>query len=345
MDISAIVNVQISLSASSVSQKGFGTLHIMGKSGRFAAETARVYTSLSAMAADWAGHLTDPEYLLAQAYFSANPAPLKVLVSQVTDAAPVDALNKLIAAGYTDWFGLMLGYAASDADFENVAAWNEALKSQRLLGVPTAAAGALDPAGTADVAYILKGSGYNWTFTMYDDSATLGTDVAAWFGRMLPTLAGKAAWVNKVLKGQTPSGLSDTAVGALDGKNCNYYISVSNQPLTRKGVTCSGIAIEDMVGIAWLQSIIQQDTLSMMATTDKISFTDDGIASVCASIDGDLKLGVTQQVINAGYSLPVPAASDYTSAQRQSHFLNGLTFTAQKTSSIGTIQINGSLSY
>jgi hypothetical protein len=442
MDISNIINVSIAVSAATVTQKGFGTLHIVGQSGRFTSDTAREYTSLMAVAADF--QTGDKEYLLAQAYFSANPRPEKVLISQIDASAaqvddviaatlgtgdytvtingqaatknyavapadkstvatdlkaaidalalpvtvalqgsapnqsiritatktgvtftdvvtanltktaitaahgPVTALTALLAAGYTDWFGLMLAWdAATSDDFLQVAAFIETQSSQRLFGIPTDDVDALDPASTTDIAYLVKAAAYNWTFVMYDDNTNLGTNVAAWFGKMLPDEPGTSNWANKTLTGQIASVLTDSQISALEGKNANYYITVAGQSLTRKGTVAGGSGqwIDVMVGIAWLQSIMQQDLFTALVTTKKIPYTDAGIASVCSIIRADLDTAVSRGVLTEDYELPIPKASDYTSAQKQSRELPGLTFTAPLAGAVNEMTVVGTVHF
>lgn len=79
MPISDIVNVSISTTSPGPTKAGFGTPLILSYSATWA-ERTRTYTSLAGVAADFA--TTTPEYLAAQAVFSQNPAPTKVVIGR-----------------------------------------------------------------------------------------------------------------------------------------------------------------------------------------------------------------------------------------------------------------------
>lgn len=81
LDVSRIVNVNVTLDAPGAAVRNFGLLLITGDSDVISgAERIRTYTDLDTIATDFG--TTAPEYLAALLYFSQNPRPQEVLVGR-----------------------------------------------------------------------------------------------------------------------------------------------------------------------------------------------------------------------------------------------------------------------
>ena len=84
LDISRIVDVQISVSPLALQRAGFGILNIIGKSDVIPiSERVRTYDNITGVAEDFA--TTDEEYLAASAFFSQVPQPTEIIISRRAD--------------------------------------------------------------------------------------------------------------------------------------------------------------------------------------------------------------------------------------------------------------------
>ena len=344
LDISTVVQVSISRQTAQVTQKGFGRGLILGTSAKFTSDTARLYSSIGGVAADFA--LTDPEYRAAAAYFSQNPAPQDCYIAQSADLTPDVAMTTLTANGYTDFYGICIAGDTWDtqANLLLLAAWNEAQSFKRIVAASLNEAGILNPSSTTDTAYLLKQAGYTRTFLTYSAGAADYTRAAAWLGVMLPTPPGSANWAYKTLAGEVADPLTTAQLTALEGKNANAYVNIGGVNVTQLGTMADGEYVDTIVGCDWLQSIIQQDIYSLLATSPKVPFTDSGIALVQGIISGDLKKAVNAGVL-ASYNVPQVLASSFSSTQKQSRVLSNLTFTGVLAGAVNKVTVQGNVTF
>ena len=89
--IADVVNVTITRETRTVSQAGFGTVLILGSNQPFAVNTARLYSDITEVAADYA--TSDEEYLAAAAIFNQTPRPVSLKIG--TRATPVAEVQTL----------------------------------------------------------------------------------------------------------------------------------------------------------------------------------------------------------------------------------------------------------
>lgn len=84
LDISRIVDVQISVSALALQRAGFGILNIIGKSDVIPiSERYRSYDNITGVAEDFDS--ADEEYLAANSFFSQVPRPTEIIISRRAD--------------------------------------------------------------------------------------------------------------------------------------------------------------------------------------------------------------------------------------------------------------------
>ncbi len=122
MPISDVVNVQISLSDTGVTQAGFGVGMILGQNGNFGNDRIRAYSNLKDVLVDFTS--ANAEYLMAARYFGQAPHPttLKIgkeaarVAQQVTIVFSADLIAANSIAGKVDGVSLVATpYNASNA--------------------------------------------------------------------------------------------------------------------------------------------------------------------------------------------------------------------------------------
>lgn len=84
MSLDQIVNVQVTRQTAAITQAGFGTPLILGPNAEFAQTEIRTYTTLAAVAEDFA--TSDAEYVMANKLFSQTPRPERIKIGKTSVA-------------------------------------------------------------------------------------------------------------------------------------------------------------------------------------------------------------------------------------------------------------------
>lgn len=344
MTLQDIVNIQISLSTLPITQVGFGTLLIVGTETHIPGnERVREYEDLAGMTAD-SFLTTDDSYLAAQEAFSQVPRPVSVKVGRkITSGSPDaswSAAIDAIRAIDDDWYGVIITSKVA-ADIEEVAAHVETLL--KLHGAQTADAGAIDPASTTDVLYLLKAANYQRTFTLYNVYGTAGKWAAAgWMGRQLPKVPGQETWALKTIVGVVADKLTPTASSAVRNKNGNTYETAAGVSLTRDGKVAGGNYIDLIHGRDWLQQRMSERIFAGLASSGKVPYTDSGIRTIGAAIRAQLQEGVNNDFL-ASFTVKLPMRVDVPTSDVAARTLNLASFTAVGAGAIQGVNITGNI--
>lgn len=205
----------------------------------------------------------------------------------------------------TAWY--MVGFASThlvDADRLAVAGYIEGSGNAHLYALTTSSAAVLDPASTTDIAYLLKAAGYNRTFTQYSwttpyaKSSALGRAATVDFSQSNSAIT----LMFKQEPGVVAESLAPAQIAALEGKNCNVFVSYNNgTAILEPGVMASGVFFDEMQGIDWLRNQIQTNVYNLMETSPtKLPQTDAGMHLIANAIEAALAQGVTNGVLAPG---------------------------------------------
>ena len=88
---------------------------------------------------------------------------------------------------------------------------------------------------------------------------------------------------------------------------------------------------------------MQTAVLSVLRSSNKIPFTDDGIDTVGNALRGALRADVTDGIYST-FTVTTPAASAVSSADKAARSLTGVTFTATLAGAIHLTTITGTVS-
>lgn len=119
---------------------------------------------------------------------------------------------------------------------------------------------------------------------------------AAWVGDAAPRDVGSYTYTFKELKGIEPANYTDEELDAIE-VGASSYIRVGGRNITSKGVTTSGEYIDIVQGQYYLHSEITNGIFEMLATTDKVVFSNGGINSTVAVLETKLKEAAVAGVI------------------------------------------------
>ena len=272
-------------------------------------------------------------------------------VSQVTEtiAETMAAIQKYD----NDWYGWVLA-SRNSADILAAANWTESVR--KLFGTAIAEAGAYNPESTTDTGYLLYNGNYYRTFWFYHEDAATDYPEAAVMARCFAILPGGETWANKKLAGVTTDPLTETQYIAITKKNGNTFERFRNISITQNGKVAAGEWIDVIRFRDWLQEEITVNVFNALVNSDKIPYTDEGIAIIEAQIRQALELGTRRGGIapieydedgneNYGYTISVPLSSSISANQKATRVLQDVSFTARLAGAIHVVEITGSLTY
>jgi hypothetical protein len=248
-----------------------------------------------------------------------------------------------IHAADPDYYAILIPEGASSAVAAAAAGWVET--GRRILVLQTADALAWDSSSVADIAFVLKAAGYTRTSVWGYPHLGLATGqlAAALLGRCLPLDPGSITFAHKELAGVTVVSLTETQQAAIEGKNGNHYTEIGDGGNTFPGKVAEGEWIDVIRDIDRSFDRMQTAVLSVLRSSNKIPFTDDGIDTVGNALRGALRADVTDGIYST-FAVTTPAASAVSSADKAARSLTGVTFTATLAGAIHLTTITGTVS-
>lgn len=285
------------------------------------------------------------------AFAVATSANMAQSVASVTETIP--QTMAAIQSYDNDWYGWVLA-SRTQADIIAAANWTESVR--KLFGTAIAEAGAYNPESTTDTGYLLYNGNYYRTFWFYHKDAATDFPEAAVMARCFAILPGGETWANKKLAGVTTDPLTETQYIAITGKNGNTFERFRNISITQNGKVAAGEWIDVIRFRDWLQEEITVNVFNALVNSDKVPYTDDGIAIIETQIRQALELGTRRGGIapieydedgneNYGYTISVPLSSSISANQKASRILQDVSFTARLAGAIHVVEITGSLTY
>lgn len=285
------------------------------------------------------------------AFAVATSANMAQSVASVTETIP--QTMAAIQSYDNDWYGWVLTSRAQ-ADILAAADWTESVR--KLFGTATAEAGAYNPESTTDTGYLLYNGNYFRTFWFFHKDAATDFPEAAAMARCFAILPGGESWANKKLAGIIADPLTETQYIAITSKNGNTFERFRNVSITQNGKVAAGEWIDVIRFRDWLQEEITVNVFNALVNSNKIPYTDEGIAIIEAQIRQALELGTRRGGIapieydedgneNYGYTISVPLSSNISANQKATRVLQDVSFTARLAGAIHIVEITGSLTY
>jgi hypothetical protein len=260
------------------------------------------------------------------------------------DADYDTALNNIIVVD-NDWFGLAI-VSNSEANIDDVADWAETNK--KLFVAYSCDSG--EAAGTGTIGSGLVSNAYDFTVPLWSMDAP-SFPAAAWLGRMLPTDPGAATWIYKRLRGVVVDSLTTTQQTNLETDMWSYYITIGSRPVTQTAKTASGEFVDIIVGIEWLKSEIKLTVWDILSASDKVPYTDAGVAIITSAVAGVLQQGVSRGLLDPGDpeneidppAVTAPKVADVPTSDRANRHLPDVFFSGRLAGAIHKTAIEGTL--
>lgn len=337
-ELNDIVNVQITRETQSVERENFGVPLFLCEVDSVD-ERVKAYSNMDAVADDYSA--TDAAYKMAQAAFSQDLRPDRIMIGQKTAAETyVEGLDACV--DYNDgWYAIAIDSAA-ESNILAVAAWAEA--RIKIFIARTADADVITNA-TDDVASTLNAAEYDRTAIIYHSSALTAYPDAAWLGNCLVRDPGSQTWKFKELDTIAFDSLTAGQADYAHGKKANTYERVAGQNITLDGTMASGEFIDIIRGIDWLTARIKERVYTRLINSPKIPFTNAGIAVIETAIREQLDIALERDFIapEPEYTVTVPDVLDTDELDRQNRQLKGVSFRARLAGAIHYAEIRGTV--
>lgn len=259
------------------------------------------------------------------------------------NASPSELADDLTAINLADdqWYGLVSVFR-SLAEIEVIATWVEA--HDKLFCAASSDTAIYDGSSTTDVAYALKHSAYFRSCVFYHPNPDAFAD-AALMGRVLPLTPGSETWKFKTLAGVPAVILTPAQKAAILAKNAMVYTTLGGVPVTEEGKVAAGEWIDTIRFRDWITARLQEDVFSLLARSDKLPFTDGGIAGVESVVKSVLAMGVDSGGFSSdpAPSVTVPRAADVSVDDRAARRLPNVRWAAQLAGAIHATDLRGTI--
>lgn len=239
--------------------------------------------------------------------------------------------------GNDDWYMLVTDSHGA-AETAALASAIETLTKQYLAA---SADSAVPTSATSDIASTLAAASYTRSPLLWHEKTASFPD-AAWAGRCLPLDPGSETWKFKTLAGITPTFLTASELGFLDGKAANHYTTVGGVNITAEGVNSTGDFIDLVRLVDALQARIQENVYSLLVNVDKVPFTAAGIAQVETQIREALLWAEGTGGLVDTFVTP-PTISDISPADRAARIMRPFKFGGRLTGAVHSLELEGTL--
>lgn len=265
-------------------------------------------------------------------------------VVSVEDQGTASALDDIVASGVLgdSWYALCLT-SRQNVDITAAAAWIEA---RRKIFIACSDQASIITAATDDIASQLQARAYARTMLLYSGDQANYPE-AAWLGVILPEDIGAITTSLKTLAGIAYDDLNASEIAYAKAKGANYYVRIGGVNLTQNGNVAEGEWLDVIMGCDWIQARSQENIFATIVENKKIPFTDSGIDQIHNPLRQILKQAVQRGILAPsdampdGFIITVPKASDFTSVQKQSRLLTGMTFEGTLAGAIHAVTIQG----
>lgn len=304
---------------------------VVGKNYTVADDTIDTLTITADAAGDW---------------FSLEIAPggISLMTVEQTHVDPGLATDlALINTEDSAWYFLLTLYN-SNAVVVATAAW--AQSNSKIYVVDVNETDAINTAvSNSDTLDDLKTSAYSRVSGWYHP-APYSMLAASIVGRMAPLEPGTGTWKFKTLVGPAVVAMTASQRANLIARSANSYESVSGISMTYEGTTSDGSFVDLRRGLDWLQDDMGAGVFGALQGSNKIPYTDAGVAVVEGEVRASLARAINKGIL-ASDPAPVvtaPKVADVTTANKAARTLPDVKFTATQAGAIHKTTITGVVS-
>lgn len=341
--IDNIIDVKITKNTLGITSEGFDSLLIIGNSKKVT--RVKSYSSLEEVLTDYG---TDTaEYQASTFAFGQTTKLSKILIGQIMTADNDDYVTayEAIAKENNDFYGVMLTIREASPFTKTLELAAHIETKDRIFGIANGDVKILDSSDETTILSKLKVAGYERSFCIYNSTTSNSIfPEAAWFGLMLTKDAGSATWAYKTLTGFAADKLSTSDISAIEGKNGNYFVSLSGRNIMLDGKTTSGEYIDIIAGLDWLTNQIKTQIANSLILNDKIPYTNPGIAVIESMLRNSLNAAADRDIIDKeSIRVTMPDVRNISQSDKQARKLPDVKFEARLSGAIHKVKIQGTV--
>jgi len=319
----------ISLDTTAEVQKEFGGILL------FETDTDKEYTTyadLKALEVDFAN--TTESYKIAQRIFGQTPSPSSLSVIGDATATPADITAKLDSVINKSWFGLVCTDNAN-ATITALATWADA--NDRVYSATTQDLTIFATETAANLRLI-----YHNSADSYVAEGELANMLTAPIGSKTPKF--------RKVAGAPGATITDVQLASLHAAHGSTYIEDMGELQITNSQTQSGEHFDVILGKYWIKYTMEQEMLDLAIKTDKIPYSDKGIAmliGVCTNVLNKAEQNGIVLVDDDGkpvFSYAYKTRAEVAQADRANRKYNGISWTATLAGAIESATISGVLS-
>lgn len=268
------------------------------------------------------------------------PSHLSIVQDHADPGVATDLAE--IALVDSNWYGLVTLYN-SEAYVTAAAGWVEANEKLYIPMIVDTIVETQVFSGATDIVKDLYTLGYARTAALFKRSAHYFAD-AAWFGRCLSLDPGSETWMFKTLSGIPFDIFTGTQKNNVEQKRGNIYLQYAGASITETGITSSGEFIDTIRFRDWLKQQIQADCFLALKNSNKVPYTDEGIAIIETALRAVLDRGVAAGgIVRGSYTVTAPKVSAAAPADKAARILRGMKFKATLAGAIHKIVVQGEI--
>ena len=300
--------------------------------------TYKEYFNIEGLAEDFA--TTDAAYKYAAKIFGqGNNRPSKVAVAKYNSAAetPVTAAQALEQFFYNDFYFVLL----ADGDQAEKIAVADIVEAN---GVKIAVFATDDETEVA----AFGAKKYDRAINFFHADLTEIPE-AALVGAVGSKPVGSVTWKFKTLAGVTPQEYSGGKLQDLHSKGAIAYVTKAGINQTSEGIVVSGEYIDVIHGKDWIRLNVEQQIQTLLSTSEKVPYTDAGIAQIESVVTNVMETAVRNGIIATDadglplYKITALSRSEVAAADRAARKYNGLSFQFELAGAIHEAAIKGEI--
>lgn len=254
----------------------------------------------------------------------------------------VQAINALV----NDWFAIIETSRVKN-DVLSLAQWCE--NEHKLFVTVSNESDIINSAvETTSVAAVLRAAKYRFVACLYHASLTDFID-AAWMGEELRKIPGSSTWSLKQLPSITPDNLTKTQGNNALAKQCNTFELIGGVGVIRDGKVCDDkyIYIDVVRDLEYMKVDIEVKLFQFLIDTDKVPYTDAGIAMFQGKVQNRLHNAVTLGILAStpAPTTSVPLAKDVPVEDKQARILREVKYWGTLANAIHKAEIDGTINY
>jgi hypothetical protein len=184
---------------------------------------------------------------------------------------------------------------------------------------------------SSDAGYQINALGYQKVHVEYTEWSTQEPDAAV-CGEIFPQKEATVSLALTPLTGVSESGqdtdgttvipLTPTEVSALKDKGYDYLVKPATLTHFATGLASGGNEIRIMYGKMFCEAKVNEEVYGYLVSNNVVTFSDTDINAIKGIVEYWLGEMVNRKVLEEGYTVTMPAAADFTAAQKATHIMD-----------------------